>query len=77
MAEFHTVCRVGDVPANEGKTVTVKGKLVALFRHNAAPRVLRFLDEATTPGENLVMVPSLPPRLLLQSARTIGMLGRI
>src|SRR5215207_10185134 len=34
MAEFHTVCRVGDIPENEGKTVTVKGKLVALFRHN-------------------------------------------
>lgn len=51
--------------------------LLALFRHNSAPRVLRFLDEAATPGENLVMVPSLPPRLLLQSARNIGVLCRI
>jgi lycopene beta-cyclase len=51
--------------------------LLALFRHNSAPRVLRFLDEAATPAENLVMVPSLPSRLLLQSARNIGLLGRI
>ena len=32
MAEFQQVCRVGEVPEGEGKTVTVGGKLIAVFR---------------------------------------------
>jgi nitrite reductase (NADH) small subunit/3-phenylpropionate/trans-cinnamate dioxygenase ferredoxin subunit len=32
MGEFRTVCRAGDVPEGEGKTVTVAGKLIAVFR---------------------------------------------
>jgi nitrite reductase (NADH) small subunit/3-phenylpropionate/trans-cinnamate dioxygenase ferredoxin subunit len=32
MSEFKTVCRTGDVPEGEGKTVTVNGKLIAVFR---------------------------------------------
>jgi nitrite reductase (NADH) small subunit/3-phenylpropionate/trans-cinnamate dioxygenase ferredoxin subunit len=32
MAEFKTVCRVGDLKDGEGKTVSVGGKLIALFR---------------------------------------------
>jgi nitrite reductase (NADH) small subunit/3-phenylpropionate/trans-cinnamate dioxygenase ferredoxin subunit len=32
MAEFQTVCRVDEVPEGEGKTVSVNGKLIALFR---------------------------------------------
>lgn len=31
MAEFQTVCKVGDIPAGEGRTVEVDGTLVALF----------------------------------------------
>jgi nitrite reductase (NADH) small subunit len=31
MAEFHTVCRVGEVAEGEGKTVVVGDKLIALF----------------------------------------------
>jgi nitrite reductase (NADH) small subunit/3-phenylpropionate/trans-cinnamate dioxygenase ferredoxin subunit len=31
MAEFKTVCRVGDLPPGEGKTVSVGGKLIAVF----------------------------------------------
>lgn len=31
MVEFHRVCKVGDVPEGEGKTVQVGNKLVALF----------------------------------------------
>jgi nitrite reductase (NADH) small subunit len=31
MAEFHTVCRVGDVPEGEGRTVEVRNKLIAVF----------------------------------------------
>jgi nitrite reductase (NADH) small subunit len=36
MAEFRTVCRVEDVPEGEGKTVTVGGKFIALFKVNGA-----------------------------------------
>jgi len=32
MAEFQTVCRVDEVPEQEGKTVTIGGKLIAVFR---------------------------------------------
>ena len=32
MAEFRTVCRVGDLKEGEGKTVSVGGKLIAVFR---------------------------------------------
>jgi nitrite reductase (NADH) small subunit/3-phenylpropionate/trans-cinnamate dioxygenase ferredoxin subunit len=31
MAAFHTVCRVGELADGEGKTVSVAGKLVAVF----------------------------------------------
>ena len=33
MAEFKTVCRVADLRDDEGRTVEVEGKLLALFRH--------------------------------------------
>ena len=32
MAEFHTVCKVSELPEGEGKTVEVANKLVAVFR---------------------------------------------
>lgn len=32
MSDFITVCKVGDVKEGEGKTVSVKGRLIALFR---------------------------------------------
>jgi nitrite reductase (NADH) small subunit/3-phenylpropionate/trans-cinnamate dioxygenase ferredoxin subunit len=32
MAEFHTVCKLADLPDGEGKTVRVGNRLVALFR---------------------------------------------
>jgi nitrite reductase (NADH) small subunit len=34
MAEFRTVCRVSEVPEDEGKTVSVNNKLIAVFRQN-------------------------------------------
>jgi nitrite reductase (NADH) small subunit/3-phenylpropionate/trans-cinnamate dioxygenase ferredoxin subunit len=34
MAEFHSVCRVGEVVEGEGKTVVVGKKLIALFLHD-------------------------------------------
>ncbi len=32
MSEFHTVCKVHEVPEGEGKTVAVGPKLIAVFR---------------------------------------------
>lgn len=32
MSEFRTVCRLQDLPQGEGKTVSVEGKLIAVFR---------------------------------------------
>jgi nitrite reductase (NADH) small subunit/3-phenylpropionate/trans-cinnamate dioxygenase ferredoxin subunit len=31
MAEFRTVCKVGDIPEGEGRTVAVGDKLIAVF----------------------------------------------
>jgi nitrite reductase (NADH) small subunit/3-phenylpropionate/trans-cinnamate dioxygenase ferredoxin subunit len=31
MAEYHTVCKVGDVPEGQARAVQVAGRLVALF----------------------------------------------
>jgi nitrite reductase (NADH) small subunit/3-phenylpropionate/trans-cinnamate dioxygenase ferredoxin subunit len=31
MADFHRVCSLGEIPEGEGKTVSVGGKLVAVF----------------------------------------------
>ena len=39
----------------------------ALFKHNPAQRIFRFLDEVASPWENCLMLPSLPPRLLWQT----------
>lgn len=33
MADFHAVCRVGELVEGEGKTVQVGNKLIAVFRH--------------------------------------------
>jgi nitrite reductase (NADH) small subunit/3-phenylpropionate/trans-cinnamate dioxygenase ferredoxin subunit len=35
MAEFRTVCRLGDLKPGEGKTVVVNDRLIALFRDDA------------------------------------------
>ncbi|HXG09458.1 MAG TPA: nitrite reductase small subunit NirD [Gemmataceae bacterium] len=33
MADFHTVCRVGELAEGQSKTVAVGDKLIAVFRH--------------------------------------------
>ena len=40
MAEFRDVCKVGEVPEGEGKTVSVGDKLVALFCVNGEYRAI-------------------------------------
>ncbi len=31
MAEYQTICQVGDIPAGEGRAVEVGGKIIAVF----------------------------------------------
>ncbi|MFN4260187.1 MAG: Rieske (2Fe-2S) protein [Gemmataceae bacterium] len=33
MAEFQTVCRVGELSEGQGKTISLNGKIIALFLH--------------------------------------------
>ena len=39
----------------------------AMFKHNPIDRIFRFLDEAGSIWENLVLIPTLPPRLFLEA----------
>jgi lycopene beta-cyclase len=45
----------------------IESIFTALFKHNPAERIFRFLDEVASPWENCLMLPSLPPQLLLQA----------
>jgi lycopene beta-cyclase len=49
----------------------------ALFEHNPARRIFRFLDEVASPWENFLMMPSLPPRLLWQALLQFGTACRV
>ncbi len=44
--------------------------MTALFKNNPIERVLRFLDEAGSPLDNLLLIATLPPRLFLESLFT-------
>ena len=45
----------------------IQSILGALFKNNPVGRVLRFLDEAASPWENLLLIATLPPWLFLQA----------
>ena len=49
----------------------------SLFKYNPVERIFRFLDEIASTGENLIMMPSLPPQLLLQAFLQLGALRRV
>jgi lycopene beta-cyclase len=49
----------------------------ALFKRNPIERIFRFLDEVASLRENILMMPSLPPQLLLQALLRLDALGRI
>ena len=49
----------------------------SLFKRNPVERIFRFLDEIASPGENLMMMPSLPPQLLFQAFLQLGALRRV
>lgn len=45
----------------------IKPIFTDLFKNNPIERVLRFLDEAGSPFENLLLIASLPPRIFLEA----------
>jgi lycopene beta-cyclase len=49
----------------------------SLFNHNPVERIFRFLDEVASLGENVLMMPSLPPRLLWQALLQLDALCRV
>lgn len=49
----------------------------ALFKRNPVERIFRFLDEVASLRENLLMIPSLPPQLLLRALQQLGALRRV
>ncbi len=50
----------------------IKPIFTALFKNNPVARVLRFLDEEGTLGENAQLIASLPPQLFLQAMVRTG-----
>jgi lycopene beta-cyclase len=48
----------------------------ALFKHNPAQRIFRFLDEVASPWENFLMLPFLPPQLLWQTVLQLDTVRR-
>ncbi|MCL5997257.1 MAG: lycopene cyclase family protein [Chloroflexi bacterium] len=64
-----------DIMARHGEQI--KPIFTALFKHNPIQRIFRFLDEATSPAENLALMASLPPRLFLQSLFRLKVLRRL
>ena len=49
----------------------------ALFKRNPVERIFRFLDEAASLRENVLMIPSLPLQLVLQALLRLAMLRRV
>jgi lycopene beta-cyclase len=49
----------------------------ALFKRIPIERIFRFLDEVASLWENILMMPSLPPQLLLQALLRLDELRRI
>jgi lycopene beta-cyclase len=64
-----------EIMAHHGERI--ESIFMALFKHNPAERVFRFLDEAASLWENCLMIPSLPPQLLLQALLRLDALGRV
>jgi lycopene beta-cyclase len=54
----------------------IKPIFTAMFRNNPIEHIFRFLDEATSPWENLALMASLPPRLFLQAFFRLKILHR-
>jgi lycopene beta-cyclase len=55
----------------------IKPIFTAMFRNNPIERIFRFLDEATSPWENLAMMASLPPQLFLRAFFRLKVVRRV
>ena len=55
-------------------TERIEPILTSLFKRNSVEQIFRFLDEVASPGENLMMMPSLLPQLLFQAFLQLGAL---
>ena len=64
-----------EIMAHHGESC--ESVFTALFKHNPAERIFRFLDEVASPWENCLMIPSLPPQLLLQALLQIVAVRRV
>ena len=67
---FWRVCAVQGIHAKarkEEKARKAAAIFGALFARNPLRRVLRFLDESSTPLEELQLIATLPPRPFLQA----------
>jgi lycopene beta-cyclase len=60
-----------DVLARRGPVVAEI--FAALFARNPLGRVLRFLDETTTPAEEAALIATLPPRPFLEAMPRLAM----
>jgi lycopene beta-cyclase len=58
-------------------TERIEPIFTALFKRNSARRIFRFLDEAASPWENFLMMPTLPPRLLWQALPQLDAVRRV
>jgi lycopene beta-cyclase len=45
----------------------IKTAFTAMFKRNPIEHILRFLDEESSPWENLMLIASMPPQLFLQA----------
>ena len=48
-----------------------------MFRRIPAERIFQFLDEEATLWDNIQMIPTMPPQLLVQSALSLGLVARV
>jgi lycopene beta-cyclase len=55
----------------------IEPTFTALFKRNPVERIFRFLDEVASLRENVLMIPSLPPQLLVQALLRLDALRRV
>lgn len=55
----------------------IKSVFTAMFKNNPIRRIFRFLDERTSPWENLGLMASMPPQVFLQALFRLKVLRKI
>lgn len=64
---FYRTCDSLLLRVMASRGAAIEGIYTELFKHNPIQRVLRFLDEASTPAETALLIASLPPRYFLRA----------